>query len=75
MIPLKLTISSIALIFLTAVMSGCAMGWTKDEPYTQQDWLRDRYACERDTMYLPPNQSTSMYISCLQSKGWYLTTR
>ena len=49
MIPLKLTISSIALIFLTAVMSGCAMGWTKDEPYTQQDWLRDRYACSRGT--------------------------
>jgi hypothetical protein len=59
--------------------TGCARWvWTKDETFTQQDFLRDRYECERDVRqsgYFGGGLAGSLnmqdfFESCMGARGW-----
>jgi hypothetical protein len=71
---LLLTQNSIALLLLTA----CAtFVWTKDS-FTQQDFLRDRYECERDMRQsgyyggglAGAINMQNFFDSCMVARGW-----
>lgn len=59
------------LIALLAAVAGCGTSTWVRPGATQQDFIADRYACERDVSRSTDKAMVGMlFTDCLEAKGW-----
>lgn len=77
--PLRCRLPLLVCLTTAILVAGCARWvWTKDEAFSQQDFLRDRYECERDmrqsgyfgTGLVGSLNMQSFFESCMGARGW-----
>jgi hypothetical protein len=63
--------SRAASLVLVLALLGCAKEW-KHPTKTQDEYYKDVYACERETMEprLPKIETDRIFFACMRAKGW-----